>query len=107
MQRRFQRVSLAPYGFAVDEVMVVAECIQVRLRSSSPSGPCPDCGRQSRRVQSRYPRRPADLPLSGRRVELAIVARRFWRDAVLYGRRTQRTRVRNPSRRQLLPTRRD
>ncbi|WP_354558686.1 transposase family protein [Rhizobium aquaticum] len=37
----------------------------------------------SRRVQSRYPRRPADLPLSGRRVELTIMARRCWCDAVL------------------------
>ena len=87
MRHRFQRTSLAPPGFAVDEVMVVGECVQVRLRSRYPSGSCPDCGRPSRRVQSRYLRRPADLPLSGRRVELTIVARRFWCDAVLCGRR--------------------
>jgi transposase len=30
---------------------------------------------------------PSDLPLSGRRVELRIAARRFWCDAVLCGRR--------------------
>jgi transposase len=41
----------------------------------------------SRRIQSQYMRRPSDLPLSGRRVELRIVARRFWCDAVLCGRR--------------------
>lgn len=41
----------------------------------------------SRRVQSRYVRRPADLPLSGRRVQLTIAARRFRCDAVLCGRR--------------------
>jgi len=87
MQQRFQRASLAPSGFAVDEVTIVAECVQVRLRSRYPSGTCPACGRRSRRVQSRYLRRPADLPLSGRRVELTIVARRFWCDAVLCGRR--------------------
>lgn len=87
MRHRFQRTSLAPPGFAVDEVMVVGECVQVRLRSRYPSGSCPDCGRPSRRVQSRYLRRPADLPLCGRRVELTIVARRFWCDAVLCGRR--------------------
>ncbi|WFU07385.1 ISL3 family transposase (plasmid) [Rhizobium sp. CB3171] len=87
MQHRFQRTSLAPPGFAVDEVKVVAERVQVRLRSRYPMGSCPECGRPSRRVQSRYLRRPADLPLSGRRVELAIVARRFWCDVVLCGRR--------------------
>lgn len=87
MQRRFQRASLALSGFSVDEMLVVAERVQVRLRSRSLSGTCPACGRQSRRVQSRYLRRPADLPFGGRRVELAIVARRFWCDAVLCGRR--------------------
>ena len=107
MQHRFQRTSLAPPGFAVDEVKVLVDRVQVWLRSRYPSGSCPDCGRLSRRVQSSYLRRPADLPLSGRRVELTIVARRFWCDAVLcglrifseqfdgsvlarYGRRTQR-----------------
>ena len=33
MQQRFQRASPAPSGFAVDEVMVVEECVEVRLRS--------------------------------------------------------------------------
>lgn len=87
MQHRFQRASLAPDGFIVDGVKVVAEGVQILLRSRQPLGTCPDCGRQSRRVQSRYLRRPADLPLGGRRVELTIVARRFWCDAVLCGRR--------------------
>ncbi|MGZ9723462.1 transposase family protein, partial [Rhizobium miluonense] len=87
MQHRFERASLAPYGLAVDDVKIVADRVQIRLRSRLRSGSCPDCGRQSQRVQSRNVRRPADLPLSGRRVELTIVARRFWCDAVLCGRR--------------------
>lgn len=87
MHHRFQRASLAPDGFAVDAVKVVAESVQILLRSRRSSGTCPGCGRQSRRVQSRYVRRPADLPLGGRRVELTVVARRFWCDAVLCGRR--------------------
>ncbi|MBB4351573.1 transposase [Rhizobium cellulosilyticum] len=66
---------------------IIAERVQVRLRSRALLGTCPACGRQSRRVQSRYLRRPADLPFGGRRVELAIVTRRFWCDAVLCGRR--------------------
>ncbi|RFB76582.1 ISL3 family transposase [Methylovirgula sp. 4M-Z18] len=87
MQHRFQRASLAPDGLAVDEVKIVANSVQIRLRSRLRSGSCPDCGRPSQRVQSRYVRRPADLPLGGRRVELTVLARRFWCDAVLCGRR--------------------
>ena len=61
--------------------------MQIQLQSLQLFGICPECGQQSQRVQSRYVRRPADLPLCGRRVELVIVARRFWCDAVLCGRR--------------------
>ncbi len=87
MQHRFQRANLAPDGLAVDEVRIVADSVQIRLRSRLRAVSCPDCGRPSERVQSRYIRRPADLPLSGRRVELTVVARRFWCNAVLCGRR--------------------
>ncbi|MGE8134071.1 transposase family protein [Novosphingobium subterraneum] len=38
---------------------------------------CPDCGRPCRRVQSRYLRRPSDLPIGGRCISLLIEARRF------------------------------
>lgn len=87
MQHGFQRASLAPGGFAVDAVQVVADRVQILLRSRRPWGICPSCGSRSRRVQSRYRRRPADLPLGGRRVELSILTRRFWCDGVLCGRR--------------------
>lgn len=39
MQRRFQRASLAPSGFAVDEVAFVAECVQVGSRSRAALSP--------------------------------------------------------------------
>lgn len=87
MQHGFQRASLAPSGFVVDAVRVVADKVQILLRSRRPWGTCPSCGGRSRRVQSRYRRRPADLPLGGRRVELSILTRRFWCDGVLCGRR--------------------
>lgn len=87
MQHRFQRASLAPEGFAVEAVQAGGDRVQILLRSLRPWGICPGCGGQSRRVQSRYTRRPADLPLGGRRVELVILTRRFWCDAVLCGRR--------------------
>jgi transposase len=44
-------------------------------------------GAPSRRVQSRYWRRVADLPLGGRHVELLVLVRRFWCDAALCCRR--------------------
>jgi hypothetical protein len=44
MQHRFQRASLAPDGFIVDGVKVVAEGVQILLRSRQPLGTCPDCG---------------------------------------------------------------
>lgn len=87
MFQRFQRATLAPAGFAVEEVEVDGEKIGLRLRSNQPFGICPGCGRRSRRVQSRYVRRPADLPIGGRRVALTVLMRRFWCDAVLCGRR--------------------
>ena len=87
MQHGFQRASLAPDGFAVDAVQVVADRVQILLRSRRQWGTCPSCGGRNRRVQSRYRRRPADLPLGGRRVELSILTRRFWCDGVLCGRR--------------------
>ncbi|MFC3637904.1 transposase family protein [Camelimonas fluminis] len=86
IRNQFQRASLAPEGFVEDGGEVVGGAVEILLRSRQISGTCPDCGRQSRRVQSRYARRPADLPLGGRRVMLTIMARRFWCDAVLCGR---------------------
>jgi transposase len=87
MCQRFQRASLAPDGFAVDAIQLDDERVQIRLRSNAPFSSCPDCGRQSNWVQSRYLRRPADLPLGGRSVELIVLVHRLWCDAVLCGRR--------------------
>ncbi|OYX95129.1 MAG: hypothetical protein B7Y74_05190 [Novosphingobium sp. 35-62-5] len=80
MPGRFQRANLVPEGFVVVSVDSVGENFHILLRSRCSVGTCPDCGRPSRRVQSRYVRRPSDLPLSGRRVILLIEARRFWCD---------------------------
>ncbi|WP_457355583.1 transposase family protein [Sphingomonas sp. UYP23] len=48
---------------------------------------CPICGSSSRVAHSRYRRRVADLPLSGRSVRLTVTVRRFWCDAVRCPRR--------------------
>ncbi len=50
----------------------------VPVRLDAASGRCPDCGRASRSVHSRYHRHPADLPLSASRTTLRIEVRRFY-----------------------------
>lgn len=87
MHGRFQRARLAPEGFAVVSLQSDGDDFHIQLRSRCNSGACSDCGRLSQRVQSRYLRRPSDLPLAGRRVILTIHARRFWCDTVMCGRR--------------------
>ena len=72
MHGRFQRANLAPEGFIVVSLQSIGEDVQILLRSRYGSGACPDCGRLSHRVQSRYIRRPSDLPLGGRRGLLLV-----------------------------------
>ena len=59
----------------------------IRIRATASMCACPCCGAISHRVQSRYWRWVVDLPLSGRQVNLLVMVRRFWCDAVLCGRR--------------------
>ena len=42
--------------------------LQIAARGLGRGGCCPDCGKMSRAVHSRYHRLPADLPSLGRRV---------------------------------------
>ena len=46
-------------------------------RSGSIAAACPQCGRPSRQVHSRYRRRLADLPAHGREVRILLTVRRF------------------------------
>jgi transposase len=77
--------SFVPAGFVVESVSSEEQSVAIVVRSAGSSNGCPSCGTVSARVHSRYRRRVADLPLSGRRVELVILARRFRCDAVLCG----------------------
>ena len=52
--------------------------LHIAARVTRPGGRCPDCGRASRAVHSRYRRHPADLPSMGRRVHVGLRARRFY-----------------------------
>jgi transposase len=86
MQQALQRSSLVPRGFVVESAYYEGDKAVIAVRASGSVGLCPSCGTVSRRVHSRYRRRVSDLPLSGRIVQLLLIARRFRCDAVLCGR---------------------
>jgi transposase len=87
MHQSLRSFSLVPSGFVVVSAICDATKTTITIRASKDSAVCPSCDTISRRVHSRYQRRVGDLPLSGRSVELVVIARRFRCDAVLCGRR--------------------
>jgi len=52
--------------------------LQIVARGLDRGGRCPDCGKKSRAVHSRYRRHPADLPSLGRAVRVSLRVRRFY-----------------------------
>jgi transposase len=86
MQQALRCSSLVPTGFVVESAFCQAGSTVITVRSLTSFGLCPSCGAVSRRLHSHYRRRVADLPLSGRIVQLVVIARRFRCDAVLCGR---------------------
>ncbi|MGX0966084.1 hypothetical protein AB7M63_006533 [Bradyrhizobium japonicum] len=77
MQQALHRSSLVPRGFVVESAYYEGDKAIVVVRASGSVGLCPSCGKVSRRVHSHYRRRVTDLPLSGRIVQLLVIARRF------------------------------
>jgi transposase len=86
MQQSLSRSDLVPAGFVVESALCEADKTTITVQSSRSFGLCPSCGMVSRRVHSHYSRHVTDLPLSGRIVQLVLIARRFRCDAVLCGR---------------------
>ena len=86
MDQSLRPSSLVPEGFLVERTTFEPDRVVVWVRSRQLDCACPACGVLSRRVHSRYLRRAADLPLSGRRVGLRVMVRRFRCAAVLCGR---------------------
>src|SRR6201985_532185 len=86
MQQVLHRSSLVPRGFVVERAYCEGDKAVIAVRASGSVGLCPSCGKVSRRIHSHYRRRVTDLPLSGRIVQLLVIARRFRCDAVLCGR---------------------
>ena len=62
------------------EQVIVNDAVTVILRSGEFTAACPCCGQGSKRVHSRYRRKPSDLPVSGRPVRLILEIRRFFCD---------------------------
>ncbi|QND61620.1 transposase family protein [Mesorhizobium huakuii] len=87
MVRNLRLSSLIPAGLVVEAIAENEGVIVITARSGTPARPCPLCRRVSSRVHSRYVRRVSDLPCSGTKVELRLVARRFVCDAPLCHRR--------------------
>jgi len=75
--RTFRPSMLVPPGFSADFAFSDGDKTVVNIRATGLSCPCPVCGVNSERVHSRYSRRLTDLPISGRRVVLVLLARRF------------------------------
>ena len=86
MRQALYRSSLVPRGLVVETAYYEGDKAIVLVRASGSVGLCPSCVTASRRVHSRYRRRVTVLPLSGRIVQLLVIARRFRCDAVLCGR---------------------
>ena len=85
MQHAFRPSTLVPRGFAVDGVSSEDGGVVIAVHPTSSGSACPECGRVSERVHSRYRRRLADLPMAGRPVRIVVMARRFRCAAVLCG----------------------
>ncbi len=87
MRQALRASSFVPPGFVVDGASADGEAMMIAVRAPIDTGACPGCGTKSARVHSRYSRRLADLPMAGRPVRLVVMARRFYCDAILCGRR--------------------
>ncbi len=68
---------LVPADFVVDQVVPTPDQITVVCRSRITAPICPGCGQPSSRRHSSYPRRLADLPWQGRRVQVEVQVRRL------------------------------
>ena len=68
---------LVPADLVVDQVLPTPDCLTILCRSCITAPVCPGCGHSSSRRHSSYPRRLADLPWQGRRVQVKVQVRRL------------------------------
>ena len=77
MASDWERRGLLPKGLSVEQVEVTGERVLVHAFARSTAAACPQCGRLSRQVHSRYRRGLTDLPAHGREVKISLAVRRF------------------------------
>jgi len=65
-------------GFSIEHVSLADGVIVVQAHAQRTRGACPDCAHLSSRIHSRYQRKLADLPWSGRIVRLVVHVSRFF-----------------------------
>ena len=75
--RRASFQAMSPAGLVIDAVNTEADRLLVIARPVTLDVACPECGRRSGQVHSRYDRRLMDLPSHGRAVHLRVRVRRF------------------------------
>jgi len=68
---------LVPADLVVDQVLPSPDHLTIMCRSRIAAPLCPGCGHPSSRRHSSYPRRLADLPWQGRRVQVEVQVRRL------------------------------
>ncbi|MFE3410294.1 transposase family protein [Streptomyces mirabilis] len=73
---------------AVERVWVAGGVVRIAACTRELTVACPDCGRGSARVQSRYCRTLADVAVGGRPVLIVLSVRRLFCDSPGCGRRT-------------------
>ncbi len=69
--------AVTPAGLVIDSVTMDRDRVYVAARPIASIAACPECGRPSAQVHSRYERRVLDLPTAGRSVQLRLQVRRF------------------------------
>ena len=77
MRAPFRLSDLIPPELKVDAVTDGVDTITITARAALPGRAWPRCGTASSHIHRRYRRSISDLPCSGRRVELRVIARRF------------------------------
>ncbi len=87
MSIRATNSRLLPEKMQVGHVSADPGLLIIHAESAEVCARCPDCGRRTERVHSRYRRPVADLPWRGIAVDIRISARRFFCDELACKRR--------------------
>ena len=70
--RRGSHQAVSPAGLLVEAVTTEPDRLLIVAQPSAADAACPECGRRSSQVHSRYGRKLTDLPSHGRAVHLRI-----------------------------------